>query len=118
MFIFCLFVLFCLVLLVNKINVRSCVSPTATTRQTPVGFKKKKNLAFKKNLALELPRNIVCGVFFFFFFFFFKYIFCLFYFFNLEHCLCYLFFHSGFVSLQKRMNYANVPCNFTLIAFF
>ena len=34
---FLFFVLFCSVFLVDKINVRSCVSPPATTRQTPVG---------------------------------------------------------------------------------
>ena len=34
---FLFFVLFCSVFLVDKINVRSCVSPPAMTRQTPVG---------------------------------------------------------------------------------
>ena len=35
-FVFCLFFVLFGVFIVDKINVRSCVSPTATTRQTPV----------------------------------------------------------------------------------
>ena len=68
MFFVCLFVLFCLVFLVNKINVRSCVSPTATTRQTPVGVFSFYFLTYfnfkKKSLLLACPTHANKEVFY------------------------------------------------------
>ena len=88
---FCFLSLFCFVwcFLVDKINVRSCVSPTATTRQTPVicSFSFFFSPGIHKIFFLIIYLFIYFYFLFFYFFIFFFFIFFIFYFF-----LFYLFF--------------------------